>query len=468
MAFIQCPECSESLSDTASSCPHCGVPTPIERVAKTAITKEHGFDYILDGDGDISRVRIDGHNKPIGPKEKVAKTRIRMDPGYRYFVDGSGDVVRVKEPSPLPRRRMECPRCNESISDKASSCPHCGIIQRKIEKVAKTSIKKEPGFEYVLDADGDISRFRINGQNERIGAKEEKVCKVGLAERYRRGYRYFIDDDGDLARVAESSGHTQATKRKESKRATRPPIADKFPIEGSLNQTEQDRYAVLLEISKAWSNVRNLDQFLTIIVEITAKQLPTEDIVVFLRYPPEPGSEIRIVKSTGNIKSVILEKAILWAREMVNQGEPVFRYDYMCIPFFAKSNAQMMGGIYADSPKVIKEQDKEFLQSVATFAGMAIENAYLAEISRGSTTTARSTSVLRPVHVPTQRTGPLGIKIGQEKCPFCRDSFLAGAEIAVCKKCLGILHADCRKQLGKCGTYACSSSDYDLCVAKLE
>ncbi len=63
--------------------------------------------------------------------EKVVKAGLaRDDTKYLYFVDKSGDVVRMER----------------------------GVARAKSEVVFKTGIKREKGWGYFLDADGDIAR----------------------------------------------------------------------------------------------------------------------------------------------------------------------------------------------------------------------------------------------------------------------------------------------------------------------
>jgi len=65
-------------------------------VAKAGITKEPGYLYFIDKDGDISRAEMAraGRKKASRkPKpEKVAKTGVTKEPGFLYFVDKNGDV----------------------------------------------------------------------------------------------------------------------------------------------------------------------------------------------------------------------------------------------------------------------------------------------------------------------------------------------------------------------------------------
>jgi hypothetical protein len=69
---------------------------PAEKVAKLGVTRESGYLYFIDKDGDVSRsVMARGANKKKGSK-KVAKAGVKKQAGYLYFLDKKGDISRVK------------------------------------------------------------------------------------------------------------------------------------------------------------------------------------------------------------------------------------------------------------------------------------------------------------------------------------------------------------------------------------
>jgi hypothetical protein len=77
-------------------------------------------------------------------QQKVVKLGIKRDGGYLYYVDKDGDLART----PMAR------------GQKKSST-------RKLpEKVAKAGIKRENGWMYFLDKDGDISRSKMAGRTK--------------------------------------------------------------------------------------------------------------------------------------------------------------------------------------------------------------------------------------------------------------------------------------------------------------
>ncbi len=66
------------------------------------------------------------------------------------------------------------------------------------EKVAKAGIKREKGYLYYLDKQGDVSRAKM-ARGGKKGGKPEKVTKVGIKRA--EGYLYFIDKQGDVSRA---------------------------------------------------------------------------------------------------------------------------------------------------------------------------------------------------------------------------------------------------------------------------
>ena len=73
------------------------------------------------------------------------------------------------------------------------------------EKVSRAGVKRESGFLYFLDADGDISRApMVRGRGKGAKGKPEKVVKTGVKKD--SGYMYFIDNDGDVARTKMARG----------------------------------------------------------------------------------------------------------------------------------------------------------------------------------------------------------------------------------------------------------------------
>lgn len=74
------------------------------------------------------------------------------------------------------------------------------------EKVAKVGVKKDGGYLYFVDKNGDISRAMMarGGGKKRKKAKREKVEKVGVKKA--KGYLYFVDKKGDISRAKMARG----------------------------------------------------------------------------------------------------------------------------------------------------------------------------------------------------------------------------------------------------------------------
>ena len=65
-----------------------------EVVEKTGVTKEKGYLYYLDKQGDVSRSKMARAGKGGGNAEKVATAGVTRESGYLYFIDKNGDVAR--------------------------------------------------------------------------------------------------------------------------------------------------------------------------------------------------------------------------------------------------------------------------------------------------------------------------------------------------------------------------------------
>ena len=64
------------------------------------------------------------------------------------------------------------------------------------EKIAKAGIKREKGYLYYLDKQGDVSRAKMARGGKKGGAPT-KVLKVGVKRK--PGFLYFIDKQGDVS-----------------------------------------------------------------------------------------------------------------------------------------------------------------------------------------------------------------------------------------------------------------------------
>jgi hypothetical protein len=67
-----------------------------EKIANTGISREEGYLYFLDKDGDVSRVKMARGRKGRGSPEKVKNAGVKRETGYLYFIDKDGDVCKSK------------------------------------------------------------------------------------------------------------------------------------------------------------------------------------------------------------------------------------------------------------------------------------------------------------------------------------------------------------------------------------
>ena len=84
------------------------------------------------------------------------------------------------------------------------------------QKIEKVGVKREEGFLYFIDKQGDVSRAKM-ARGGKKGGKVEKVKKVGLKKE--SGYLYFLDKQGDVSRAAmvRKSGSKTVSKKKKKK-----------------------------------------------------------------------------------------------------------------------------------------------------------------------------------------------------------------------------------------------------------
>lgn len=66
------------------------------------------------------------------------------------------------------------------------------------QKVQKAGVKREEGYLYYIDKDGDISRAKM-ARGGKKGGRPQKVQKLGIKKE--SGYLYFLDKQGDVSRA---------------------------------------------------------------------------------------------------------------------------------------------------------------------------------------------------------------------------------------------------------------------------
>jgi len=71
------------------------------------------------------------------------------------------------------------------------------------QKVAKAGIKREKGYLYYLDKQGDISMAKMARGGSK-GGSPKKLVKLGVKRQ--KGYLYFIDKQGDVSMAKMKRG----------------------------------------------------------------------------------------------------------------------------------------------------------------------------------------------------------------------------------------------------------------------
>jgi uncharacterized protein YcgL (UPF0745 family) len=79
------------------------------------------------------------------------------------------------------------------------------------EKVAKAGVKRQDGYLYFIDKQGDVSKVKM-ARGGKKGGKPEKVAKTAVKKE--SGYLYFIDKAGDVSRAKMVRRGKAAKKKK--------------------------------------------------------------------------------------------------------------------------------------------------------------------------------------------------------------------------------------------------------------
>ena len=67
-----------------------------EKVKNTGVTKQSGYLYYLDKNGNVSRTKMARGANKGGSPEVVANAGVHRESGWLYFIDKDGDVSRAK------------------------------------------------------------------------------------------------------------------------------------------------------------------------------------------------------------------------------------------------------------------------------------------------------------------------------------------------------------------------------------
>ena len=78
------------------------------------------------------------------------------------------------------------------------------------EKIAKLGVKREKGFLYYIDKQGDVSCAKM-ARGGKKGGGSKKVAKCGIKRKV--GYPYFLDKCGDVSAAKMKRGGKKKKKR---------------------------------------------------------------------------------------------------------------------------------------------------------------------------------------------------------------------------------------------------------------
>jgi hypothetical protein len=78
------------------------------------------------------------------------------------------------------------------------------------EKVAKVGVKREKGYLYYVDKQGDVSCAKM-ARGGKKGGSPKKVAKCGIKRK--EGYLYFVDKKGDVSCAKMKRGGKKKKKR---------------------------------------------------------------------------------------------------------------------------------------------------------------------------------------------------------------------------------------------------------------
>ena len=73
------------------------------------------------------------------------------------------------------------------------------------EKVQRVVVRREEGWLYFVDRNGDVSRARMSRAGRRsTRGKVERVSRAGVSKQ--KGFLYFVDKQGDISRAKMARG----------------------------------------------------------------------------------------------------------------------------------------------------------------------------------------------------------------------------------------------------------------------
>lgn len=79
------------------------------------------------------------------------------------------------------------------------------------EILAKTGIKRESGYLYFIDKNGNVARCKMARKGVKTNKKQEVLAKTGVKRQ--EGYLYFLDKGGNVARTKMARGGKRKKKK---------------------------------------------------------------------------------------------------------------------------------------------------------------------------------------------------------------------------------------------------------------
>lgn len=72
------------------------------------------------------------------------------------------------------------------------------------EKISKSGVKREQGYLYFVDKNGNVARTPMARGRKKGKGKQEVISKTGVTRE--KGFLYFLDKEGDVARTPMARG----------------------------------------------------------------------------------------------------------------------------------------------------------------------------------------------------------------------------------------------------------------------
>lgn len=100
--------------------------------------------------------------------------------------------------------------------------------------VAKTQVKRESGYLYFVDKNGNVARAKASIGGKKGGGKIEVVAKAGVKKQ--KGHMYFVDKAGNIAEVAMNR---KGGKKKPKSKKVQPTVKYVVYTSGSANRAKK-------------------------------------------------------------------------------------------------------------------------------------------------------------------------------------------------------------------------------------